>query len=491
MLNRARVGRRLFACKIFDNPQDAIQDIRNFSRIAIGGFGPCGVPENLIKALQSRGTWDLTVYTMGCGIPNYGVDTLLQSKQIKRLVTSFLGSTSTARTQYIDGELELDLIPEGTLAERIRAAGAGMPAFYTMTGAGTVIEEGSFPIKYAAGGQRVEILSSGKEKRQFHGRDHILEEAINAEFALIKAWKADTHGNLIYHRTAKNFNPEMAMCSKYTIAEVEEIVEAGTLDPDHIHTPGIFVKRLVKGDKYEKPIEYQTYSDEGVLTINKESFYNERITIAKRASKEIKNGMYVNLGLGIPSLIANFIDPKDKVIIHSVSGILGVGKYPKKGEANPDIVNTNREAVTLIPGASVRSSNEALDMVRGGHIDMTFLGALQVSQSGDLANWIVPGKYIGGIGASMDLVANRESRKIVTMLHTTSGMPKIVDECTLPITGVKCIDLLITEKGVFDYKRPEGMTLIELAKGVTLDEVLKLTPCNFKIASDLKEMASA
>jgi 3-oxoacid CoA-transferase len=488
MLNRARLGRRLFACKIYENPQDAISDIRNFSRLAIGGFGPCGVPENLIKALQSRGTWDLTVYTMGCGIPNYGVDSLLQSKQIRRLVTSFLGTTSTARTQYVNGELELELVPEGSLAERIRAAGAGMPAFYTMTGVGTVIEEGSFPIKYGPGGQKVEIISSSKEKRQFNGRDHLLEEAINVDFALIKAWKADTHGNLIYHRTARNFNPEMAMSSRYTIAEVEEIVEAGTLDPDYIHTPGIFVKGLVKGDNYEKPFEYKTSSDDGVLTINKESFYEERIRIAKRAAREIHHGMYVNLGLGIPSLISNFINPNAKVIIHTVSGILGMGKYPKKDEVNPDIVNTNREPVTLNPGACIRSSNDALDMVRGGHIDMTFLGALQVSQNGDLANWIVPGKYIGGIGASMDLVANRQSRKVVTMLHTNQGTPKIVEECTLPITGVNCIDLLITDKGVFDFRRPQGITLVELAKGVTLDLVQKLTPVKFAIASDLKEM---
>ena len=225
--------------KVFATATEAIHDIPDNCTIMSGGFGLCGNPENLIQALHQKGSSNLTVISNNCGIDNKGLGILLAAKQIKKMVSSYVGENANFEEQYLSNTLEVDLIPQGTLAERIRAGGAGIPAFYTPTGVGTVIAE-------------------GKETRTFNGVQVILEEALTADFALIKAWKGDTHGNLIFRATARNFNPMMAMAAKVTVAEVEELVPAGELDPDQIHTPGIFVQRIILGSNYEKPIEQRT-----------------------------------------------------------------------------------------------------------------------------------------------------------------------------------------------------------------------------------------
>ena len=484
-----RIGRRAcMSTRIYDTALEAIEDIRSGSRIAVGGYGCCGVPENLLRSLRDFGNYDFTAYSMSCGVMGYGLDILLQTKQLKRVVTSFLGSSREIEKQYMNGEIELVLVPEGTLAERVRAAGAGIPGFWTKTGVNTIIEEGLFPIKYSPEGKGVQMVSPGKEKRIFNGQEHLLEQALNTDFSLIKAWKADKMGNLVYRKTAKNFNPEIAMCSRVTIAEVEQIVEPGEIEPDEIDTPGIFVNRLVKGEYYEKPIEHLTLQEEGgKLKIKEKAQQQERLRIAKRAACELKDGMYVNLGLGIPSMVSNFVPEDTTIFVHSPSGIVGAGAYPRPGEEDPDLVNTNRETISIIQGGATCSSILALDMLRGGHMDAVIVGGFQVSQKGDLANWVVPGKYVKGMGSSMDSIAHERTKLIVTMMHTHEGMPKVLKDCTLPLTGKRCVDLLITELGVFDF-RIDGMTLIELAKGVSLQEVRDKTGCSFNVASDLRQM---
>jgi 3-oxoacid CoA-transferase subunit A len=218
---------------------DAIQDIRDGASLLVGGFGLCGIPEKLILALRDKGVKDLTVVSNNCGVDDGGLGLLLANKQIKKMVSSYVGENKQLEEQYMSGVIEVSLVPQGTLAERIRAGGAGIPGFYTATGVGTVIAE-------------------GKEHKQFNGRTYILEEGIVGDFALVKAWKADRLGNLVYRKTARNFNPLAAMAGKITIAEVEEIVEVGELDPDEIHTPGIFVQRLLLGSGYDKRIERRT-----------------------------------------------------------------------------------------------------------------------------------------------------------------------------------------------------------------------------------------
>lgn len=214
----------------------AVKDVFDGATLAVGGFGLCGIPEHLIAALVKKGVKALTCYSNNAGVDDFGLGLLLQNRQIKKMVSSYVGENAEFERQYLHGELELEFAPQGTLAERMRAGGAGIPAFYTPTAAGTIVAE-------------------GKETKTFNGRECVLEEGIVADFSLVKAWKADRLGNLVYRKTARNFNPMAATCGKICIAEVEEIVEVGDLDPDHIHTPGVYVHRLVLGTHYEKRIE--------------------------------------------------------------------------------------------------------------------------------------------------------------------------------------------------------------------------------------------
>jgi len=207
--------------------------------IMSGGFGLCGIPENLILALRDSGVKDITVISNNCGVDDFGLGLLLQTRQIRKMISSYVGENETFEKQYLSGELELEFNPQGTLAERIRAGGAGIPGFYTKTGVGTLIAE-------------------GKEHKDFDGETYILERGLKADLSIVKAWKGDHEGNLVYRLTARNFNPMMATAGKVTVAEVEELVPTGTFDPDQIHTPGIFVQRIVQGANYEKRIEKRT-----------------------------------------------------------------------------------------------------------------------------------------------------------------------------------------------------------------------------------------
>jgi 3-oxoacid CoA-transferase/3-oxoacid CoA-transferase subunit A len=243
--------------KVYQSAVDACRDIPDGATILAGGFGLCGIPENCIAALRELGTKNLVFVSNNCGVDDFGLGILLRNKQIRKMISSYVGENKEFERQYLTGELEVELTPQGTLAERIRAGGAGIPAFYTPTGAHTAISEGGLPVLYNADGT-VKKYSDKKEVRTFDGRDYVLEPAIRGDFAIVKAWKGDRSGNLVYRRTARNFNPMMTLAAKITIAEVEEIVETGTFDPDTVHTPGIYVHRVFKGEKYEKRIERRT-----------------------------------------------------------------------------------------------------------------------------------------------------------------------------------------------------------------------------------------
>lgn len=225
--------------KIMNSFEETISEIKDGATILVGGFGLSGIPEHLIQAIKVKGSKDLTIVSNNCGVNDWGLGILLANKQIKKMVSSYVGENKIFEQQYLSGELEVELVPQGTLAERIRAGGAGIPGFYTPTGVGTLIAE-------------------GKEHKEFKGRTYILEHGITGDFALVKAWKADPLGNLVFRKTARNFNPIVATAGKITIAEVEEIVEIGELDPDEIHTPGIYVQQVLLGVDYQKKIEKLT-----------------------------------------------------------------------------------------------------------------------------------------------------------------------------------------------------------------------------------------
>jgi 3-oxoacid CoA-transferase/3-oxoacid CoA-transferase subunit A len=243
--------------KVQKSALEAVRDIPDGATILAGGFGLCGIPENAIAALRERGVKDLIVVSNNCGVDDFGLGILLRNKQIKKMVSSYVGENKEFERQYLTGELEVELTPQGTLAERLRAGGAGIPAFYTPTGAHTAISEGGLPVLYNPDGS-VKKFSEKKEVRTFDGKDYVLEPAITGDYAIVKAWKGDRYGNLVYRHTAMNFNPMMATAAKVTIAEVEELVDVGAIDPDHVHTPGIFVSRIFKGKSFEKRIERRT-----------------------------------------------------------------------------------------------------------------------------------------------------------------------------------------------------------------------------------------
>jgi 3-oxoacid CoA-transferase/3-oxoacid CoA-transferase subunit A len=243
--------------KVFPSAALAVKDVPDGATILAGGFGLCGIPENCIAALRELGPKGLTFVSNNCGVDDFGLGILLQNKQIAKMISSYVGENKEFERQYLSGELEVELCPQGTLAERLRAGGAGIPAFFTPTGAGTAVSDGGLPLRYASDGS-VAKTSPKKETREFGGKLHVLEPAITGDFALVKAWKGDRFGNLVYRHTAMNFNPMCASAGKITIAEVEELVPVGQLDPDHVHTPGIFVQRIFKGSRYEKRIERRT-----------------------------------------------------------------------------------------------------------------------------------------------------------------------------------------------------------------------------------------
>ncbi len=354
--------------------------------------------------------------------------------------------------------------------------------------AGTIYANGGIPIKYCpSGNQDVIIASSPRETRHFHGKEYVLEEALPADISIVKAWKADTRGNLVFRGTARNANPDAAMSGKVCIAEAELIVPAGELAPDEIHLPGVYVDRVIQAVDNEKRIERLKIDS----AENAQALSEGRTRMIKRAAREFQDGMYVNLGIGIPTMASNHIPPGVHIELQAENGLMGLGPYPSNvDEADADFINAGKETVTAIKGASTFSSSESFSMIRGGHVHLTILGALQVSANGDIANWIIPGKLCKGMGGAMDLIS-ATPKVVVTLDHVAKdGTPKILSECLLPLTGRRVVDRIITDLCVFDCDKNGngGLTLIEIAAGLSVGDIEEKTGAPFKVADDLSVM---
>lgn len=436
-------------------PSEAAAMVKNGDTILGGGFGMTGNPVHLLHALAETKTKDLTFIGNNVGEQNLGGGRLLNNGQLKKMIGSFFTSNKDAVAAAQAGRVEYQLLPQGTLAEAIRAGGAGIGGFYTPTSVGTLIAE-------------------GKETKDIDGKTYVFEKAIRANVAFIRAWKADTAGNLTYRMTEQNFNTAMAMAADIVIVEAEEIVPVGDLDPNNIHTQGCFVDYLVEA--------HTTLEDLGSSASMKSSIKKvdaRRMNMAKRALQELKKGDVVNLGIGIPTLVADLIKPEDGIILHTENGMLGVGPAPTDGGGALDYpVNAGKIPVTALKGSSYFDSSNSFAMIRGGHIDIAIMGGLQVDEAGNLANWAVPGKPLLGVGGAMDL-ASGAKRLIITLSHTSrDGVSKIVPECTLPFTAMGAVDMIITDLGVFSFDEGK-LTLIELMPDVSLEEIREKTAAEF------------
>ncbi|WWC64325.1 uncharacterized protein I303_106935 [Kwoniella dejecticola CBS 10117] len=487
ILSQVRRSYHSSAQKVCSSAEEAVSVVKSGDVLLGGGFGLCGLPNTLFAALAARGreVSGLTGVSnnAGAGGRTVGMGALLVNDQLSKLIASYLGTNKVLEQMYLTGKIDLELTPQGTLAERIRAGAAGIPAFYTPTGCNTPVEHGSVPMRNDVQGNPV-LYPSRREARLFGGKKYIMEQAIEGDIAFIRAWKVDEAGNAIFRYTANNFAGAMARNAKITIVEAEEIVPTGSLDPKDVHLPGIFVDSIIQATT--KPeIEFKTLRPTSApslvsnsATAATEAAQVKREMIARRAAMELQDGFYVNLGIGIPTLVPSFLPNGRHVWLQSENGILGMGPLPTEAEVDADIINAGKETVTLLPGASTFDSVESFGMIRGGHIDVSVLGAMEVSSAGDLANWIIPGKLVKGMGGAMDLTSCPDKTKIIVVTDhcDKKGRSKIVEQCSLPLTSARCVSLIITDLAVFDIDREQGiMTLKELMPGITLAEFVGRT----------------
>ena len=460
--------------KVVSSPEQAIADIADGATIAIAGFSVAHrFATSLILALRKRGTRNLTLVCNSLGDPGATRGQILaENKQVKKLIAAFSvrpGTPTASEAQIGAGEMEVELVPQGILVERCRAGGAGIPAFYSPTSIGT-------------------DLVKGREIREFDGKPHVLERAIHVDYAFLRGHRADRLGNVQFRGGSQNFNPSFAKAARVAIVEVDEIVEPGAIPPELVDLPGIFVSRVVKTtQKFDLWIRPERRpADQPRLYNGKPGL--TRQGIAKNAARLVKDGTYVNLGVGIPTMVSNYLVDRD-VILHAENGVLGYGRMlSAEGEVDPDIYNAAGQYVALKPGASFFDSVTSFEMARGGRIDTVILGAYEVDQSASVANWSTADAKRGGIGGAMDLLSGKGDLVIV-MEHTDSkGRPKLRKQCTYPLTGKGCVTYVVTDLALlrWDGKR---FVLGEVAPGFTAQEVIALTEMEITVAQDVRTMS--
>jgi len=484
--------------KVVNSVEEAVADIPDNVSILVGGW-VSGTPYNLLTALANRKPTPKGLTVCGqCML--YGQE-LARVGALRTFISGYpsdkgswvdvLGIESPLARGYRLGEIEIESEPYGNIFERIRLAGAGVPAFYTPVGIGTA-------------------FAKSKEIREFDGVKCMLIECPKWDYALIKAHKADRYGNLTYKGTWRGLNPLFAMGANFTIAEVDEIVEAGEIAPEDVVTPGIWVQRVVNAPYHTNPAVFIMMSNPDIpkevwikakiippekeqrdeVKEAKEQKETKSLTdelICARAAKEIKEGMYVNLGAGMPTEVASYIPEDLDVFLHAENGILGYKGIKSLEEADWTVVNAGAQPVAAMLGASFFNCCEAFAMMRGKVLDLTLVGGYQVSETGDLANYKLEEADLGNPGGAMDL-AYGTKRLMVLMEHTTKdGRPRVVKKCTMPLTGVGVVNTIITNYAYMEVT-PQGIFLKEVAPGLTPEQVQAVTEAKLIVASDVKEM---
>jgi len=451
--------------KVFASPADAIADLPDGARIAVSGFGQsAGQAVSLLAALCARGSRRLCL--VGNTIPP-GARPLIEQHQVSELIMSFTaraGVKSVAEDQIASGEITYELVPQGTLVERFRAAGAGLAAVYTPTGVDTPIAD-------------------GKEVREFDGKRYLLETALHVDYAFIAGHRADRMGNVEFRGANRHFGPSFAKAARVAIVEVDEIVEVGELPPERIDLPGIFVSRVVRKDvanTLPKSAQYRRPAD-SARTYNGKTAWT-RSQMAERAAALLPEPGYVNLGLGIPTYISTYLRGRD-VVLHGENGILGYGEIMPDESAHPDVFNAGGQPVVAAPGISFFDSVEAFEMVRSGRVHVVAIGAYQVDQEGSVANWSTPDMIGGGIGGAMDLVAGGTTVMVLMEHRDSRDRPKLVRRCTYPLTGKGCVGVVVTDLAVL-VRRDGAFVLEDVAPGFTAREVLELGEIEARVAAE-------
>jgi len=468
--------------RIANSMAEAVEGVPDGATIIVPGFAGAGVPWNLMTALYHQGAKDLTFITNSLNSVSADPEAkaltdFVIDGRVRKVIASFTAATHPSRASVPeqmarDGRIEVELVPQGTLAERIRSGGAGVPAFWTPAGVDT-------------------MLAEGKEHRDFDGQTYILEDAIFADYAFVRAHRADTAGNLLFRRAARNFNPISAMASRHALVEVEQpIVEAGEIDPDQVHLPGIFVETLtqipadgfIHVQRAGRPDTVPTAPEPLVGPAAGEKRRLTRQEMAAVIGQRLQPGWLVNLGIGIPTFASNYVRAEDDITFTSENGVVGYSRLAGPDEGDPDIVNAGGQQVTLVKGAAFVHHADSFAVVRSGRLDVTILGAYEASADGSFANWRLHSAsaegagfdHLGGIGGAMDLVA-RAKQVWLAMEHTTrEGGPRLLDACSLPLTGKGCVTLIVTDLGVIAV-RDGRFILEEHAPGHTFEEIVALT----------------
>jgi 3-oxoacid CoA-transferase len=453
--------------KIVGSPEEAIADLEDGASVAVTGFGTSyGFPVSLLVATKEKNVKNLTLVTNGLGaVGQLRSMLLVASGQVGKLIAAFSwrpGPRTPADDQIDAGTLEVELVPQGVLVERMRAGGAGIPAFYSPVGVGTSIHE-------------------GKELRDFDGKTYVLEQAIKVDYALVRAYRADRLGNLDLRGSNRNFTPAFAKAAKVVIAEVDEIVEVGEIDPEQVGLPGIFVTRVVKATVEPDAVRPALRRPKDTAREYNGKPGWTRLQMAERIAGLVADGSYVNLGVGMPTLVSNFIEGRD-IILHGENGILGYGEQVDGDRVDKNIFNAAGEYVSILPGASYFDSVEAFEMARGGRLHTVVLGAYEVDQEGSIANYSVSDVKKGGIGGAMDLIAGKQTL-IVMMEHRDSkDRPKLVRQTAYPITAPACVDVVVTDLAIL--RRVDGKWNVEqVADGFNADEIQSLTELQLNVPS--------